>query len=101
MQSLNWRALRLAAALRVPDRDKVWEIERAIKTRLAPFRRAGGWFAVDPDRIVSELHKAVAACGSTSALEPTLDYARGTRGGARPGAGRPKKTSLPGKAVPA
>jgi hypothetical protein len=95
MQSLNWRALKLAAALRVPDREKFWEIDRAIKARLSPFRRAGQWFAVDPDRIVSELHKAAGACGSTLAPEPALDYARGTRGGARPGAGRPKKTPEP------
>jgi hypothetical protein len=101
MQSLNWRALKLAAALRIPDRDKFWEIERAIKARLAPFRRAGGWLAVDPDRIVSELHKAAGACGLTLALEPAFDYARGNRGGARPGAGRPRKTPLPEKAVPA
>jgi hypothetical protein len=95
MQSLNWRALKLAAALRIPDREKFWEIDRAIKARLAPFRRVGGWFAVDFDRIVLELHKAAGACGLTFALEPALDYARGTRGGARPGAGRPRKAPLP------
>jgi hypothetical protein len=91
MRSLNPRALKLAAVLRVPDRDKAFEINRALKERLARFRNASGWFAADADRIVAELHEAAAAYGSTVVLEPASDHARGTRGGARPGAGRPKK----------
>jgi hypothetical protein len=101
MQALNWRPLKLAAVLWVPDRDKASEIDQALKERLAALRRHGGWFAADADRIVSEAQQAAAACGSTLALERPSDFARGTRGGARPGAGRPKKTSLPGKAAPA
>jgi hypothetical protein len=101
MQALNWRPLKLAAVLRVSDRDKAWEIDRALKERLAPFHGAGLWFAAEPDRIVSEMHMAAAACGSTLTLERASDFARGTRGGARPGAGRPKKAPSSGKAVPA
>jgi hypothetical protein len=64
MRSLNPRALKLAAVLRVPDRDKAFEINRALKERLARFRNASGWFAADADRIVAELHEAAAACRS-------------------------------------
>jgi hypothetical protein len=95
MRSLNPRPLKLAAVLRVPDRDKAFEIDRALKERLARFRNASGWFAADADRIVAELHEAAAACGSTAVLEPASDHARATCGGARPGAGRPKKPPSP------
>jgi hypothetical protein len=95
MRSLNPRPLKLAGVLRVPDRDKAFEIDRALKERLARFRNASGWFAADADRIVAELHEAAAACGSTLVLEPASDHARATQGGARPGAGRPKKTLVP------
>lgn len=101
MQSLNPRPLKLAGVLRVQDRDKVWEIERALMALLVPFRSAGAWFAADPDQIVSEAHIAAMACGSALVLEDASDHARGTRGGARPGAGRPGKTASPGKAAPA
>jgi hypothetical protein len=100
MQALNPRPLKLAAVLRAPDRDKAWEIDGALKERLAPFHDAGFWFAAEPDRIVSESHKAAAACGSTLVQEPASDHAPGTRGGARPGAGRPKKP-MPREAAPA
>jgi hypothetical protein len=96
---LNPRPLKLAAVLRVPNRDKAFEIDRALKERLARFRNASGWFAADADRIVAELHEAAAACGSALVREPVSDHAPGTRGGARPGAGRPKKPLASG-AVP-
>jgi hypothetical protein len=94
MQSLNWRPLTLAAVLRVEDRDKASAINRELRARLASLSRGGGWFATEPDRIVAEFHKAE-ACESGS--EGASDYHRTTWGGARPGAGRPRKTAFPAK----
>lgn len=101
MQSSNPRPLKLAAVLRVTDRDRAFEIDRALKERLARLRNVSGWFAADADRIVAELREAAAACGSTVVLEPAFDHTRGTHGGTRAGAGRPKNTPSSGKAAPA
>jgi hypothetical protein len=100
MQSLNWRPLTLAAVVPVPDGEKASAIHWQIKARLASLSRGGGWFAADPDRIVAEFHKAE-ACESGLTSEGASDYHRATWGGARPGAGRPRKTPVLGKRAPA
>jgi hypothetical protein len=100
MRSLNPRPLKLAAVLRVPDRDKAFEIDRALKERLARFRNASD--GSPPMRIGSwrNCTRRLRHADRPWCWSP-LQTTRATCGGARPGAGRPKKADMPADAPPA
>jgi hypothetical protein len=84
----------LAAALRVPSEADAWALEKAVKARLSGCRFIGDWFNAHPDDVIRTAFEAAAELGSVLVLERQKLYRRGDgRGGARPGAGRPRKAA--------